>query len=128
MYICGTVSCNHFKNQLYLTFSELSQTESRETESLPNQTSHLSAQTKNINLKAKNRTQKPAPTPKRKKKMVQSVPLPTLPEGCEDLTIADIGDTGIEEFIDKTKHKPDHVQRELVQLRRKLKNRVRELV
>ena len=27
--------------------------------------------------------------------MVQSVP---LPEGCEDLTIADIGDTDIEEF------------------------------
>ena len=50
-----------------------------------------------------------------------------LPEGCEDLTIADIGDTDIEEFIDKTKHKPDHVQRELVELRRKLNNRVREL-
>ena len=51
-----------------------------------------------------------------------------LPEGCEDLNLLDIADTDIEEFMDKTKHKPDHVQRELVELRRKLKNRVRELV
>ena len=36
-------------------------------------------------------------------------------------------DTDIEEFKDKTMHKPDHVQRELVELRRKLNNRVREL-
>jgi len=46
-----------------------------------------------------------------------------LPEGCEDLTLADIADTDIEEFKDKTMHKPDHVLRELVELRRQINNR-----
>ena len=51
-----------------VTISELSEIDSIETESLHNQTSHLSAQIKNINSKAKRRTQKPARNPKRKKK------------------------------------------------------------
>ena len=51
-----------------VTISELSEIDSIETESLQNQTSHLSAQIKNINSKAKRRTQKPAQNPKRKKK------------------------------------------------------------
>merc|ERR1711962_1668845 len=72
--------------------------------------------------KQKNRTQKPAPSPKRKKKMVQSDMVP-LPEGCEDLNLLDIADDDIEQFKNKIEHKPDHVQRELVELRRKLKNR-----
>jgi len=97
--------------------TELSQTESRETESLPNQTSHLSAQTKNIDSKAKRRTPEPAPNPKRKKK------IDPLPEGCEDLIIADIVDTKNDEFMDKIKHKPDHVQEELKTMRRKNKNK-----